>query len=228
MSEKPFDNEEEEEEEESRLWLIRGEGLAAGMVFCFDDSCMDQIMDEGVFPNTTYFVDKDTKIEVSGSPDKCRDIAKAVLGKKVTTCGSEQVGNKVATNITVSGAIEANNPTYCEPGVRCVVKGLLMCVGVFVMTEHDGLIAFHYVSGDDEREKYKLTDTLKLMDEHSFKDATLQLYIWSDLTDLRYQKERDKSMEKIREDLMPPGSHHIKYQEIHQIKDREIERTAPV
>ena len=36
------------------------------MVFCFDDSCKDQILRDGVFPNSTYSVNTDTMVEVSG------------------------------------------------------------------------------------------------------------------------------------------------------------------
>ena len=81
-----------------------------------------------------------------------------------------------------------------------------------MITEDQGLIAFHYVSGNDEQEESKLTDTLKLMKQHEFKNAKLEFYLNKDKLSTREIKARENSMNIIATTLqMSPTIHEGDY-----------------
>ena len=178
-----------------------------GTIFCFEESCKDQIKEEKVFPDTMFWVDIDT-------------ITEATDDFELEKCFNKKIHNCPARLQLKEGSKTAENPTYCAPGVPCRVFGILSCIGVFVITEDQGLIAFHYVSGDDEHEAYKLTDTLKLMKEHEFKNAKLEFYLNKDKLSAREEEYRKNSMIIIETTLQM-------YPTIHEGDYYSIEITAP-
>ena len=153
-----------DENKESRIFIVKA--TDTDDLYCFDQSCLEQIQTEHVYPNSTVELDTDTIEEVKSS--EC-------LNKMVKTCEEKSVDQSYEI---VAGKKTANDATYCQANDDCQVTGIIGCIGVFVVHPTDGYIAFHYISGNDGSESKKLTNTRNIMNQRGWTDSDIELFLY--------------------------------------------------
>jgi len=172
-----------DEKNESRIFIVKAKDT--NDLYCFDQSCLEQIRTEHVYPNSTVELDTNTIEEVRSS--EC-------LNKMVTTCEEKSVDQ---SHEIVRGMITANDATYCQASEDCEVTGIIMCIGVFIVHPSDGCIALHYISGNDGSESKKLTNARNIMNQQEWTDSDIDLFLYINvggvLADV-YKKARDNSL----------------------------------
>jgi hypothetical protein len=153
-----------DEKNESRIFIVKA--TDTDDLYCFDQSCLEQIRTEHVYPNSTVELDTNTIEEVKSS--EC-------LNKMVKTCEEKSVDQSYEI---VAGKKTANDATYCQANEDCQVTGIIGCIGVFVVHPTDGYIAFHYISGNDGSESKKLTNTRNIMNQRGWTDSDIELFLY--------------------------------------------------
>tara|TARA_Y100000389_G_scaffold150211_1_gene149743 strand:+ start:10301 stop:11212 length:912 start_codon:yes stop_codon:yes gene_type:complete len=153
-----------DENKENRVFIVKA--TETDDLYCFDQSCLEQIQTEHVYPNSTVELDTDTIEEVKSS--EC-------LNKMVKTCEEKSVEQSYEI---VDDKKTANDATYCQASEDCQVTGIIGCIGVFVVHPTDGYIALHYISGNDGSEAKKLTNTRNIMNQRGWTDSDIELFLY--------------------------------------------------
>lgn len=177
----------------SKLWLVKiiSPKELNGKYYCVTEHEYDEIYNTLQVPGTIITVDE--KMECV---DDCGDSFINIKKYQTKT-------HYIRGNTMVIDTVE-----YCPPEYNCELNGLIMCLGlVITQPGQKGMIASHYVTGEDEKEEFKLDRIIKLMQQLNWdwkKGAKMTVYRQFIP---KFNIEQKISMEKIQTNLdIPPAN----------------------
>lgn len=104
---------------------------------------------------------------------------------------------KVKTSIyrDEEGYLHCEDGCFYDKNEKCVISGLIMCLGIAVVNKNGDKILCHYVTGDDdsETEKNKLKKVKEEMQERNWNwdNSTLKIYY---MKNIKYKDAQNKSI----------------------------------
>lgn len=104
---------------------------------------------------------------------------------------------KVITNIyrDEEGYLHCEDVCFCDKNDKCIISGIIMCLGIAVVNKNGDKLLCHYVTGNDdsEIEKNKLKKIKEEMQERNWNWNNSKLIIYY-MKNMKYNDDQNKSI----------------------------------
>lgn len=180
--------------DKNKIWIARiiNKELS-GKFYCFTEDKYPIIFKTLKVPDTSIFLDEPF-ISVDGKT--CQDLS------FLDTIDPKYIEND--DYIIKDDTMTINGAAFCSEDYNCLISDLIMCLGIVIKHEKKlGIIAAHYMTGEDKSENDKLLKILEIMEKNDWTwENGARMTIYRKLQSFKkYEKEQDKSIENIKNTL---------------------------
>lgn len=167
--------------------------------YCFEKDELREIYDSLKIPGTNE--DVEHHIKCMSNDDNCfkANSYKANSYKDTSTHRDEDTKS---IHHDEKGYKYCEDVTFCGKNDKCIISGIIMCLGIAVVNENGDKLLCHYVTGNDhyETEKNKLEEIKQEMQERNWNWNNSKLFIYY-INDKKHSDAQNKSINIVAEAL---------------------------